>query len=52
MQQNKFGELVFSENDVCDLLMQGRAIESLKNLVVNNSINIEELAGYIERPES
>jgi DNA polymerase III alpha subunit len=52
MLQNKFGELVFSENDVCDLLMQGRAIESLKNLVVNNSINIEELASYIERPES
>lgn len=52
MKQNNFGELVFSENDVCDLLMQGRTVDSLKHVVVDPSINIEELARYIERPES
>jgi len=52
MKQNKFSELVFSENDVCNLLMQGRDIDSLKHLVVDNSVNLEELARYIERPES
>jgi hypothetical protein len=52
MKQNNFGELVFSENDVCDLLMQGRNINSLKHMIVDESINIEELARYIERPES
>jgi DNA polymerase III alpha subunit len=52
MNQNKFGELVFSENDVCDLLMQGRTVDSLQRLVVDDSINIEELAMQIERPES
>jgi DNA polymerase III alpha subunit len=52
MIQNKFGELVFSENDVCDLLMQGRGIDSLKNIVVDNTVNIDELARFIERPES
>jgi hypothetical protein len=52
MKQNNFGELVFSENDVCDLLMQGRTVDSLKHVVVDTSINIEELARYIERPES
>jgi len=51
MKQNKFSELVFSENDVCDLLMQGRNINSLKHLVVNPSVDLEELARYIERPE-
>ena len=52
MIQNKFNELVFSESDLCDLLMQGRPVDSLKNVVVDESINIEDLARYIERPES
>jgi len=52
MIQNKFSELVFSENDICDLLMQGRDIESLKNVVVDTNVNLEELVMQIERPES
>lgn len=52
MIQNKFSELVFSENDVCDLLMQGRTLDSLQRLVVDTSINIEELAHQIEQPET
>ena len=52
MKQNKFGELVFLEDDVCDLLMQGRTIDSLKNLVVDPSVNIEDLVMHVERPDS
>jgi len=52
MKQNNFGQLVFSENDVCDLLMQGRDIDSLKQVVVDTSVDIEELAMRIERPDS
>ena len=52
MIQNKFSELVFSENDVCDLLMQGRTVESLKNIVVDEIVDIEQLAMFVERPES
>ena len=52
MIQNKFSELVFSENDICDLLMQGRNIDSLEHIVVDESVNIEELITYIERPDS
>jgi hypothetical protein len=52
MKQNKFGELVFSEDDVCDLLMQGQSIDSLKNLVVDPGINIEDLVMHVERPDS
>lgn len=40
MKQNKFGELIFSESDVCDLLMQGRDPASLKNLVVDDGVNM------------
>ena len=52
MIQNKFGEMIFNESDICDLLMQGRELDSLKHVVVDTSINIEELARYIERPDS
>jgi DNA polymerase III alpha subunit len=52
MIQNKFNQLVFSESDVCDLLMQGRDIDSIKNVVVDETVNIEELARFIERPDS
>ena len=52
MIQNKFSELVFSENDICDLLMQGRDIDSLTNVVIDPTINLEELVRHVERPES
>jgi hypothetical protein len=52
MKQNNFGQLVFSENDVCDLVMQGRNIESLKHVVVDPSIDLEDLIMQVERPES
>lgn len=52
MKQNKFGEIILSEDDVCDLLMQGRDIGSLTDLVVDDTINIEELAKCVECPDS
>ena len=52
MIQSKFSQLVFSESDVCDLIMQGRSIDSLTNVVIDPSINLEELVRHVERPES
>lgn len=52
MIQNKFGELVFSENDLCDLLMQGHAVDSLKHVVVDSSIDLEKLAMSLARPDT
>jgi hypothetical protein len=52
MKQNKFGELVFLENDICELIMQGRDVDSLKNLTVDPSVNIEDLVMHVERPDS
>lgn len=42
MMQDKFGQLIFKEDDVCDLLMQGRSPESLKNMLVDASVNLEK----------
>jgi DNA polymerase III alpha subunit len=52
MIQNKFGELVFSELDICNLIMQGRDVNSLRHVVIDNSVNLEELIRHVERPES
>jgi hypothetical protein len=52
MKQNKFGQLVFSENDICDLLMQGHNVDSLEHVVVDRTVNLEELVMHIERPNS
>jgi len=52
MKQNKFGELVFSEDDICDLLMQGRTVDSLQRMTVDETVDLENLVGLIEKPES
>lgn len=43
MIQNKFGELVFSENDVCDLLMQGRELSILDGMIVDGTVDLERM---------
>ena len=48
MIQNRFGEMIFSESDVCDLLMQGRDLESLTGMLVDDSVNIEQIIRYVE----
>jgi DNA polymerase III alpha subunit len=52
MTQNKFGQLIFNENDVCNLLMQGRNIDSLMHVVVDHNVDIEALIKCAKQPES
>ena len=49
MIQNNVGEMIFNENDVCDLLMRGHDAESLKNMLIDDSIKIEEAIQFVER---
>jgi hypothetical protein len=49
MKQNNFGELIFNESDVCDLLMQGRNPASLNRMIVDSSINIEQMVDFVDR---
>ena len=48
MKQNKFGELIFSESDVCDLLMQGHDSASLKNMIVDDSVDLSMVTQVID----
>jgi hypothetical protein len=40
MIQNKFGELIFSELDVCNLLMQGRDPAILSGTIVDDTVDL------------
>jgi DNA polymerase III alpha subunit len=61
MKQNINGEMIFNEQDVCDLLMSGREPASIKRMLVDSSVNIEyaiqqletypELIRYVERDD-
>jgi len=41
MKQNNFGELIYSQYDVCDLIMRGHDMESLRNMTVDATVNLD-----------
>lgn len=50
MYQNKFGELVLSESDLCDLVMQGRNVTDLVEAVVDPDLDLQKLMRALENP--
>ena len=44
--------MVFSQNDICDLLMQGRTVDSLTHVVIDDTVDIEQLVKHVDRPDS
>ena len=48
MRQNNLGEMIFSEDDVCDQLMRGRTVESLRGMIVDSTVDLEKSAMFLE----
>jgi hypothetical protein len=48
MKQNSVGEMIFNEDDVCDLLMKGRTVESLRNMIVDDTVNLERAVTVLQ----
>ena len=48
MKQNSVGEMIFNEDDVCDLLMQGRTVDSLRGMIVDKSVDLEKFSMFLE----
>lgn len=42
--------MIFDENDLCDLIMQGRDLLAMHDVKVNQSLDLEKLTHYIENP--
>ena len=49
MKTNKFGEMILSEDDLCDLVMQGRDVTQM-NCMIDHSVNIESVIKILEDP--
>jgi len=47
MIQNNYGELVFNESDIIDLVMQDHATENLKSILVDGSVNIYQVKQFV-----
>jgi hypothetical protein len=52
MKKNKFGEMIFDSDDLCDLIMQGHAVTDLNGVIVGPTIDLEKLISHIEDPGS
>ena len=48
MKTNNFGEQIYSEDDVCDLLMQAQDMSSIKNMLVDKTVDLETAASILE----
>ena len=48
MIQNKYGEQIYNESDIVDLLMSGRKPVELHSMYVDNSVNIENIAKLVD----
>lgn len=51
MKQNTKGQLIFSETDLCDLVMQGRDVVSMSGVIVDQSVDLERCVSLIENPD-
>lgn len=52
MKKNKFGEMIFDSDDLCDLIMQGHIVTDLNGVIVEPTIDLEKLISHIEDPGS
>ena len=50
MQTNKFGEIVLSEQDLCDAVMQGQPIWSTPRITVDPSMDLGHMINMLEDP--
>jgi len=52
MKTNDYGELILDETDLCNLVLQGRTINTLERVTVDPAVNLESLIGVLEDPST
>jgi DNA polymerase III alpha subunit len=50
MIADKFGQLIFSENDLCDLIMQGSNLCDFKHTIVDSTIDLNSIEQVLDNP--
>lgn len=49
MKSNSYGEIIFNEQDICDLVMQGHDVTKMR-LVIDNEVDIAQALHTLEDP--
>lgn len=50
MNTDQYGQIVLDENDVIDLVMQGRDIKAMRSVMVDRSVDLESLVRIMDDP--
>ena len=48
MLTNRFGEIVMTEQDLCDLVMQGRSVTDLDRVTVDPALDLDQLISSLD----
>ena len=48
MKTDRFGQMVFSQDDLFDLVMQGHRIDQLKQVLVDDSVSAEQINQLVD----
>jgi DNA polymerase III alpha subunit len=49
MKTDTVGQIIFDDSDLIDLVMQGRDLESISRVLVDNTVDIEAAAVWLKR---
>jgi DNA polymerase III alpha subunit len=50
MTSDPYGQLIYTDHDIIDLLMQGQQVSELSGLLVDHSVNHDALAQVVQDP--
>jgi hypothetical protein len=48
MVKNKFGEMIFGEKDLCDLIMQGHELSALNGMIVDKTVDLGSMPDFLD----
>jgi hypothetical protein len=48
MKQNKFGELIFAETDVMDLILKGQDLSALDGMIVDGTVDLVRMPDILD----
>ena len=50
MRDTQYGEMVLDEQDLCDLMMQGRDVASIPDIIIDAEVDLPRLLDAVEDP--
>ena len=49
MKTNQYGEIIYNESDLVNMIMSGATIDGLKGMLVESGVNLETASAYLEQ---